>query len=1124
MTDSDTSDTDTTEDPSDIANADTDRTSQRSFAGYPVALPKIRDPRLRLSVVTTTLHVLGQVTFNFNLSIAQILVSLLAAGAVEFTVTFKRQKVIAWPASALLTGNGVALILRIPGTEHGDWWSMRGWYIFAATSALAVASKYVIRWRGAHIFNPSNFMLVLVFIALGEQRVDPQILWWGPWSLGLAIAFVVILVGSIAITLQVGQMGMAISFWVTFAALISVITLSGHAITANWHIGPLQGWAYWFTLVASPEVMVFLFYMITDPKASPSTARGKVIFGFSVAVASAVFVSAQTTEFGTKVGILAGLVVMCPFVPLINARTGAATTQPSSALTFTTRQAGMTAAALLVSAGVVFGLSSTRSFESPGASTASALERRSEVTLNVDVLPKVKLDDSAARSAFKLTPELAKKIAADAATDLAIEAQAVTTLDSELASAGITGQRLTAVDRAIRLLAKDKNTPPPMEVAYQFDKATVTVIKPDDGPQTPPELAVRIEGNVRGPGGSVALDDYFMVTRVKDFYLISGALSSDRKPLTPAPLDARVTNMTVLDPDSDAEITAPSQPATAEELAGLQLVDKAAEMGLTLPHSRYGLGEQQNFKIGGAAVGDVNNDGRPDIFVTRVGYPNVLYRNDGTRFTDITVDAGLSDVATDTAIDGGSTAAMLVDLNGDGNLDLVTLGMAGTPNRLFVGNGSGDFTDESARWGIPSPSDTVDDPADNSLAVGLAAADFDHDGNVDLLLLAAEPDRIHRTLADNKVTVDDVCSDSAKALINGLSSAASSTVLLRNTGTGLEDVTQRLGVDPSHLSAASARFVDLDGDGWDDLIITGDSCTTKVLHNDNGTFVDATKGSAFDQVPYATGVATVDLNRDGAIDIVLGGASFPSGSGRCSTGVSGYSCSTNRVLVNDGTGSFTDQSNEQMVQFSGWTWGIAAADFNNDSFDDLYATTGTRTVQGWWDRANPSDKPPFDWSNSPDYLWIGAGSAPMRSTEVESVITDRPEPAWGRAAIPADFDGDGKMDLLVIDTAHAPSLLMNTTSNTNHWLGVRLKNTASPNTAGLGATVTIESNDGRTWVQRIGAEGSYQSSGPASTHFGLGSTADIKSVTIRWIDGSTQTVEVPEVDQWLTIERLRAGR
>src|SRR5262245_60577183 len=110
---------------------------------YPVLLPTVRDPRLHLAFVIVSLQVLGQTAFGFQLSIAQILVSLLTCAVLEFGITFFRHNVIMWPASALLTGNGVAFVLRVPGTPHGDWWSLHGWEIFAGTAAVALLSRHV---------------------------------------------------------------------------------------------------------------------------------------------------------------------------------------------------------------------------------------------------------------------------------------------------------------------------------------------------------------------------------------------------------------------------------------------------------------------------------------------------------------------------------------------------------------------------------------------------------------------------------------------------------------------------------------------------------------------------------------------------------------------------------------------------------------------------------------------------------------------------------------------------------------------------------------------------------------------------------------------------------------------
>src|SRR6476646_4356867 len=119
---------------------------------YPIVLPKLSDPRLHLAATIISLQVIGQIGFHFQLSIAQILVALVTCAVLEVAITMHKQHVLMWPASALLTGNGVAFILRVPGTRHGDWWSTRGWWIFVATAGGALLSKYVIAWRGKHVF------------------------------------------------------------------------------------------------------------------------------------------------------------------------------------------------------------------------------------------------------------------------------------------------------------------------------------------------------------------------------------------------------------------------------------------------------------------------------------------------------------------------------------------------------------------------------------------------------------------------------------------------------------------------------------------------------------------------------------------------------------------------------------------------------------------------------------------------------------------------------------------------------------------------------------------------------------------------------------------------------------
>jgi len=132
-----------------------------------VILPNIRDPRLHVAAVIITIHVLGQVGLHFRVSVPQILAAILTCAALEIALTFRQTKALVWPASAMLTGSGVALILRVVGTPPDSPWATQGWEIFAAVAGLALLSKYVIRYRGNHIFNPSNIGLVVAFILLG---------------------------------------------------------------------------------------------------------------------------------------------------------------------------------------------------------------------------------------------------------------------------------------------------------------------------------------------------------------------------------------------------------------------------------------------------------------------------------------------------------------------------------------------------------------------------------------------------------------------------------------------------------------------------------------------------------------------------------------------------------------------------------------------------------------------------------------------------------------------------------------------------------------------------------------------------------------------------------------------
>ena len=285
----------------------------------PVVGPSRRDPRMWLSAVIMTVHVLGQTVLGFKVSIAQILVTIALGALVEAAVTLRRQQVLAWPASGVLTASGVALILRANGTDHGEWWSLNGIQFFVIAVLLALLSKYLIRPGGRHVFNPSNVGLVWALLVIGPAHVFPQYLWWGPNDAGVAAAYGVILVGAFFILRRVRMVPMALSFLIPYTVLVGAFALAGRSFIAIWHDGPVSGLSYWVNVALSPEVLIFVFFMMSDPQTAPKSRLGRMLYGSATALIAAGLLVFQPTEFGIKLAILSSLTVVCAVVPLIEA-------------------------------------------------------------------------------------------------------------------------------------------------------------------------------------------------------------------------------------------------------------------------------------------------------------------------------------------------------------------------------------------------------------------------------------------------------------------------------------------------------------------------------------------------------------------------------------------------------------------------------------------------------------------------------------------------------------------------------------------------------------------------------------------------------------------------------------
>ena len=831
---------------------------------YPVLLPKLRDPRLHLAATIVSLQVIGQVGFHFTVSIAQILISLLTCAALEVGIAVRRQHVLMWPASALLTGNGVAFVLRVPGTRHGDWWSTRGWWIFAGTAALSLLSKYVVQARGNHVFNPSNIGLVLCFLLLGSSRAVPLDFWWGPMSAWLVLALAVILAGGFTILSRLALLRVALSFWASFAAGIAVVAAAGHQMTARWHLGPIGGAHFWWVLVTSPEVLVFLFFMITDPKTAPREPRTRLVYGVSIGLLAAFLVAPLRTEYWTKVALLAALAIVC-------VAQAALQTLPRRLPALSLRvlvPVGVAAAAAYAVVLVVAAPSNpVEAVQAAAASTGTVA--------GVSILPSRGVQS-------QLTPATAQVIAQAlvtqtgakvGATRLQLWLEPGSGQDPPIAVARLAGvtYRLHQAGGAWILGTKPDT---PLEVAptgptlHGYRLANVAPAVGIDFRQQSFRFGVTSDPTAMMGGGVCWLDydndgwlDLFAVNSYTDsqsalWQKRGGAPTSalfhnehgrfvdvTRSSGTGLPLRGSGCVAADLDGDgrTDLFVTTAVGDALLWNNGDGTFTEGAHKAGIV----SYGW-------YAGAAVADVDGDGRPDLYVAgysdaenpipdslkgfpsnHLGVRDELYLNEGgRRFRDVADQAGLDPQPYD-----HSLGAVFLDANGDGRPDLYVANDE-DPNKLYVNEPGGPLgfhlVDAAKRLGV----------ADANAGMGVAAADINGDGRADVFVSNSR----------------------------GQTNAA-----YESTGQRFRDVRTRfnLGLNPTGWGDS---WVDLRNSGRLDLVVANggipvtsvrkDAAPLQVLAPRHGRYVDA--GLLRGLRVNGRGLAAADFDNDGRVDLAVG--------------------------------------------------------------------------------------------------------------------------------------------------------------------------------------------------------------------------------------------------------------
>jgi Na+-transporting NADH:ubiquinone oxidoreductase subunit NqrB len=781
---------------------------------YPVVLPTLRDPRLHLAAVIITLQVLGQVAFEFRVSIAQILISLAVCAVIEVSIAFWRQHVLMWPASALITGNGVAFILRVPGTQHGDWWSLHGWWIYAGTAAVSIFSKHVIRLGGRHIFNPSNFGLVLCFLVLGESRAEPLDFWWGPMDAWMIVALAIIVVGGLAILGRLKLLHVAAAFWLTFAAGLALLTVTGHAMSARWHIGPVTDFYFWWILATSPEILIFLFFMISDPKTIPATRRMQVAYAVAVGVLATVLISAAKTEFWAKVAVLGALTIVCVAWPLLKLW--------APRLTVSRTRLAVAGAALLAlwAAGIV--TAGIRARPLPIAAPLAHTGRLPAVTIEKSKGVQQTLDRKTAR-----------QMAADLVADLQLQARALAGRDTKALGRTATFTRLPELRNQVWVAGAEPIVVP----SYRIDSMAV---------HYSPGLGQGAAVAVARLAGTQQLTTYrdrrpIVVRREQPTaykQTIDLQLAGNRW------LVARIHG-----PHPVPKLPGPSPivlAAARKELGGVQLKDVAKRAGLDFRQGafRYGVtGDPPAYMGGGVCWLDYNNDGWMDLFVvnsygegdigaysTHGGLPRgVLYRNDHGHFTK-----AWSAPAT------RGEGCVAADLNGDGRTDLFVT--TAQNDQLFWNNGNGTFTEGARASGVVS----------YGWHTGAAVADVNGDGRPDLYVAG---------YTENNGPIPG---SSAGFPTNHL--GVRDELFLNLGYRHFKEVGQQVGLDHEPYDhSLGAVFTDLNDDGRVDLYVANDEDPNRAYLNEKGGplgfhFVDSAKPFGLADRNAGMGVAVSDLN------------------------------------------------------------------------------------------------------------------------------------------------------------------------------------------------------------------------------------------------------------------------
>ncbi|QQL51465.1 VCBS repeat-containing protein [Mucilaginibacter ginkgonis] len=533
---------------------------------------------------------------------------------------------------------------------------------------------------------------------------------------------------------------------------------------------------------------------------------------------------------------------------------------------------------------------------------------------------------------------------------------------------------------------------------------------------------------------------------------------------------------------------------------------------------------------GGVAVGDINNDGLPDLFFTaNQKGGNKLYLNKGNyKFEDITVKAGVAGNA------DWSTGVTMADVNNDGYLDIYVCAVAGKLdlkgyNQLYINNHDGTFTESAAQYGLDF----------SGYSTQAAFFDYNHDGLLDCYLLNQSNHSVE-TFGDT-------------TLRKKVSPLAGSKLYL-NTGGHFEDVTAKAGIYSSALGyGLGVAVADLNNDGWEDIYIGNDFHENDYyyINNHNGTFTEAGAQHFNHYSRFSMGNDVADYNNDGQLDVVTadmlpgeenilktygGDESYDQYQYKIVKSGFQYQYSRNALQRNMGNGNaFSEQGLMNGVSATDWTWSPLFADFDNDCTKDLFFANGIKrrptdmdyisfvsdfAIQRQLMSSDQSDSTTLDKmpvGNTHPYIFKGT---PSEKFIDKSMVWGMSNSVLSNGAVYADLNNTGHLDLITNNVNSEASIYKHNGSSSNY-LALTFTGTHD-NRFGIGAKAYVF-NKGKIQYQQLMLTRGFESSVAPKLHFGLGTAKTIDSLLIIWPNGSYQVIKQVKSGQTLKINQANAS-